>query len=232
MKIYFKKANGQWKLYEPVSARLGQRPLAPFHKFTDLYEVEANLSERKKHLEVLNESIIYLQEFRTETQSKSAKLSGKKSVRILLNKRLWLSKHMENSQICMSFSQFNDADELRKYQQAYYSLPFRKITSLLEPIVHFDPIYKAFCVFISKAPVHLLLHCENKIDDFKPVKTDSQTMELNFSTEFNTIGKQIKKFQSNKEKLYDFFNYLWGKALFNEEFVNSKFSLITSDLEN
>ena len=229
MKIYFKKANGQWKLHEPLTARLGQGSNPQMHKFFDMIEIDKNLrvDERKKHLNVLNENMIYLQEFRTGTQTTSVKHFGKKTVRILLNKRLWVSKRSDNSQICMNFSQFNDPDELRRYHQAYYCIPFDRIVSLLNPIADYDPVYKAFCVFISIAPVHLLLHCEGQIIEGT---NNSATKDFDFTSEFNTLGKQIKRYQ--KYELFKFFNHLWGKAIFDDDFVNFKYSLISTDVEN
>ena len=82
--------------------------------------------EEKCQLDYLNECTIYLQEFRTEPAIKPAK----KLIRVLLDKKLWLSKCANNSKICMNFSQFNDEAELMAYQRDFFTIDPKRITEL------------------------------------------------------------------------------------------------------
>ena len=213
MKIYYKRSNGNWKLYEPLAGRSNEKSkrlsLQPF----GLDES----AEKKKHSDYLNECIIYLQELRVDNTAN--KTSGCKIVRILLNKKLWLSKHAYNSKICMNFSQFNDADELKAYQKPFFSIESNKITDLFIKSIELNWMNKLYCVFVSCVPPHLLLNTE--------CSCLSGLTDLEFTQEFNTIGKQLVRFQpQGKDKIYQYLNHLWGKTLFTDEFVSFKYSLI------
>jgi hypothetical protein len=237
MKIYYKKSNGQWKLYEPYTNRLKEKHL---RKLTCQHYLDENNSkavEKKNLLDYLNECVIYLQEFRTDTVCNNIKANTcKKSVRILLNKKLWLSKYSDNPKICMSFSQFNDADELKSYQKPYFCIESSKITDLFTKSYEPNFINKLFCVFINIAPVHLILNSEyypgnylNKLIEDEQNKSDASfdLSEMEFSQEYSTIGKQLARFQiKGKQKCYDYLNHLWGKVIFHDEFVAFKYSVL------
>ncbi len=83
--------------------------------------------EKQSQLDYLNECVIYLQEFRAEDRSSK---SCNKVIRVLLNKKLWLSKFANNSKICMNFTQFNDEAELKAYQKHFYTIDPKLITDV------------------------------------------------------------------------------------------------------
>ena len=94
---------------------------------------------------------------------------------------------------------------------------------------------KIFCVFLHSAPVHLILSAENSPGSLicahstiidRTILNNCEDFE--FTQEFNTIGKQFAKFEAmgGPVKLYQFLNYMWGKALFNNEYVLFKYALI------
>lgn len=91
-----------------------------------------------------------------------------------------------------------------------------------------------FCVFLHSAPVQLILN-ENSMNTVCIQSTLIDTTVRNledfeFSQAFNTIGKQIARFEvMGIDKLYQYLNHLWGKVKFNNEFVLLKFSIITGD---
>ena len=92
-------------------------------------------NENKDEIQYLNQCIIYLQEFKLDSASLgcnkySSNTHSKKFVRILLNKKLWVSKCSDNAKICMKFSQFNDETELKYYQRVYFTISPKKITDV------------------------------------------------------------------------------------------------------
>lgn len=91
------------------------------------------LSENRAEVDYLNQCIIYLQEFKSDSMSQLSSSSPsftRKFVRILLNKKLWVSKHADNAKICMKFSQFNDETELMSYQRVYFTIDPKRITDV------------------------------------------------------------------------------------------------------
>jgi len=200
--IYFKKTTGIWRLYEP-----------------------------KINVENLqSDSTIYLQEFRSDS---SKNTSSNRYVRILLNKKLWLSRPQENSKICMKFSQFNDTDELLKYENYYFCLKPSKITEKFNQLVNMSSCQKIFFIFIHNLPIQSLMHIETsslqkssltkQTNNKEHLKEETLPIEMEFSTDYNTIGKQFLRFElKGKQYLVDYLNYLWGKRYFNDEFIHKK----------
>lgn len=249
MKIYFKRSNGQWKMYEPFTIRHSEKNLKKIASEKYLDENRFKLNPEKKILmNFLNDAVIYLQEFRTDTTETSQALQNfsKRFVRNLLNKKLWMSKFADNSKICMKFSQFNDECELNSYQRFFFTIDPYKITNIFvkrkelyslpsDQCIIIDLTTKLFCVFIHIVPVHVILNSDtySKLSGAKIPTTcnsdnDFEMFELN--QEFNTIGKQLNRFsEQTPEKLYKYLNHLWGKKLFNDEFVLFKYSLLVND---
>lgn len=96
-------------------------------------EYYEKLSEKRGEVDYLNQCIIYLQEFKSDSLSQLSSLGpvfSRKFVRILLNKKLWVSKHADNAKICMKFSQFNDETELKSYQRVYFTIDPKTITNV------------------------------------------------------------------------------------------------------
>ena len=219
IQIYFKRSSGQWKICEPNSSM----------NFV-------NYSKEKQHLlKCLNDSTVYLQEFRSDS-SKSSHFFTNKYVRILLNRKHWFTKSRENTKICMKFSQFNDIDELSKYEKYYFTIKPSKITENFKRITDISITRQIFCIFIQTLPIHSLMNIEFSMQKMslnavknenipdciilteKPSDAEQLLKEMNFSAEFNTIGKQFAKFESlGKEKLIGYLNFLWGKKIFNDE---------------
>ena len=201
IKIYFKKFNGNWRLYEP----------------------------RFKSENSLNDTTIYLREFRSDPMKNTLSI---KYVRFLLNKKLWLSRQKENSNICMQFSQFYDADELLKYEKYYFCLKPSKITEKFNDLVNMSVSKQIFVVFIHTLPIQSLMHIETisskvsltkQLNNRDHLNEEASLTEMEFSTDFNTIGKQFFRFELlGKHQLINYLNYLWGKQIFNDEFVDKK----------
>ena len=107
-----------------------------------------------------------------------------------------------------------------------------------------------FSAFVLNAPVDLLMNCEK--DQFpadlqadkvlKKSKTENQAysevlQEVYFNSKYNTIGKQFVKFfdakhlqrYSPQDMLMMFLNHIWGKQVFNHEFVQSSIKYILSN---
>jgi hypothetical protein len=202
--IYFKKITGIWRLYEP-----------------------------KINVENLQcDSTIYLQEFRSDSSKNTA---SNRYVRILLNKKLWLSRPQENTKICMKFSQFNDTDEFLKYEKYYFCLKPSKITEKFYQLVNMSLYQKIFFIFIHNLPIQSLMHIETsslqkssftKQTHKEQLNAETLPIEMEFSTDYNTIGKQFLRFElKGKQYLIDYLNYLWGKRYFNDEFIHKKIRL-------
>lgn len=227
MKIFYKRANGQWKMYE-------SRPSLDNTK-------QSITVEKANQLNYLNDCVIYLQEFRTESSNKSVK----KVIRILLDKKLWLSKFANNSKICMNFAQFNDETELKSYQRHYFTFHPKMITDIFTgrndqanctKVINLAFTKKIFSVFLHSAPVQLMLNAESNthstlVHSTIIDSTISNSEDIEFTQEFNTIGKQFRRFEvMGPGKLYQFINHIWGciatMGLFNDEFVLHKYSLI------
>ena len=66
------------------------------------------------------------------------------------------------------------------------------------------------------------------IESSSSSSNDDQFKEIQFTNEYNTIGKQIVKFESfNKENnLFEFLNHLWGKQIFTNDYINKIFNLL------
>ncbi len=80
--------------------------------------------EKQSLLDFLNGIVIYLQEIR------GYDCFSNKVIRVLLNKKLWLSKYAYNLRICMNFTQFTDEDELKAYQKHFYTIDANLITDI------------------------------------------------------------------------------------------------------
>lgn len=198
IKIYLKKINGIWRLYEP-----------------------------KTNSHSHDEITIYLREFRSDSTKNTM---SNKYVRFLLDKKLWLSRQKENSNICMQYSQFND-EELAKYEKYYFCIKPSKIIEKFNDIVNMSVTKQIFVVFIQTLPIQSLMYIDtnaqkstlNKVSNSKDNINDEVVKEMEFTSEFNTIGKQIFRFESQGKKyLIDYINFLWGKKIFNDEFLNRK----------
>lgn len=227
--IFNKRTNGQWKFYEPSRNNKSTKD-----------------EEKAKLMSYLNECTIYLQEFRADSSYMNKNLSFDfmpctKNFRILLDKKLWLSKQHENSKICMKFSQFNDSEELKKYELASFCMDSSKIVNLFNLNENEDEFQKIFCIFINIVQMQSIVYAE--LPTNKSLNSKFQTMEkgpdkmefinekeikeMEFSSEFNTIGKQFSKFEKlGKEKLLQYLNFLWGKRIFSDDFIEKKFSSI------
>lgn len=202
MKISYKKSNGQWKAYEPIVALKSSSQ-----------KQQANDETVKQYLHYLNNCTIYLQEFRTDN---SSQYSCKKTVRFLLDKRVWIKNYSDNSKICLNFSQFNDSDELKTYLKYSYSINPKQLIKPFKMISNLSYTQKIFCIFICLAPIQLIIAIGLNQKQTNP--------EFDYNDEFNSIGKQIIRFESiSNEKLKDYFNFLCGKSVFTDEFINSKY---------
>ncbi|CAF0762307.1 unnamed protein product [Brachionus calyciflorus] len=229
MRIYYKKSNGQWKCYSPNKRQINEKR-----------EISIENQNIIDLMEYLNTQTIYLQEFKHELSNQS--LYVNKNIRFLLDKKLWLTNHHENSKICMKFSQFNDPTELKLYQDEYFLIDSKRIIQIFMSQLNDISLYeKVFCVFIYKVPVEIILK------GYYPSNTDQTSFFYNkdkfsfeFSPEFNTIGKQILKlelFNNLDEGLFiKYMNYLWSdsnpgsKGKFNKEIVNKYFQRFISNL--
>lgn len=242
IKIYFKRTNGQWKMYEPFTNKYNEKNL---RKIVN-EEYFQKLSENREEVDYLNQCIIYLQEFKSDSLSQlstSGHAYSRKFIRILLNKKLWVSKHTDNAKICMKFSQFNDEREMKDYQRAYFTIDPKTIidvfstkkgqlySQLSEPFIDLNK--KLFCVLIHFIPVWVLLNADyvprsQSKQLFYEIKSNHME-EFEANEEYSTLGKQFARFiEIGPDKTYQFLNYLWGKNVFNQEFVLHKYSLIIS----
>ena len=169
MNIFYKKPNGQWRQY-----LIDQHNDDGDDDAEDQnYDAEAGLEdedERQHLLGVLRQQAIYLQEFRFETASVlvsserlHAPISCTRSVRVLLNKRLWLSRQAENAKICMRFAQFSEPTQLNAFMEPCMSaVDTNRIVHLLcrgggDNLDNEDMVRKTFCVFIDTISMQLLL---------------------------------------------------------------------------
>jgi hypothetical protein len=215
--ICYRKSNGNWKLYEPDFSSIDK---------TKLPQDKLNL------LNYLHESTIYLQEFRFSSTKISIKninnkINSNKNVRLLLNKKLWLSKYYDNYKVCMKFTQFNDADELKLYQDPKACLSLDQLIKLYgqnnDITSEEDYTSKIFCIFLVSLPINALIDCENLNNNNNAIvnkngtQTDNQISELSemeFSNDFNTIGKQFLKFEKKgHDKLIRYLNYLLNNKI-------------------
>lgn len=219
MKIYYKKTNGQWKCHGPSKkTSYDKLLLIDNENIVDL-------------VDYLNNTTIYLQEFKSDSsQTMKESLNNiflSKNIRFLLDKKLWLSNYHENAKICMKFSQFNDKDELKLYQDPFFQIDSKKILTIFLANSSYLNIYeRIFCVFVYKVPVQILIRClgmsnEQFICNFR---------DYEFSVEQNTIGKQILKLQTvdlspDAGLFLKYLNYLWASSAnkFNLETVNKYF---------
>lgn len=151
----------------------------------------------------------------------------------------------------MKFSQFNDKEELKLYQDVYFLIDHKKILhQFLSNKNVLKNCEKIFCVFLYKVPVEILIRSftdqpealqGNNVNNMNEQILNKQ---FEFSLEFNTIGKQISRFEglhgmlvaSNQNEvdksdgfiLINYLNYLWGVNKFNQESVNKHFVYLTS----
>jgi hypothetical protein len=251
VKIYFKKANDQWKYLDPTDVNKSTQPKANEN-------VSRLNEEHEKCSKYLNEITFYLQEFRSVNRStlSSNLIHTNKNVRILLEKKMWLSKFKDNARICMKFSQFNDINELKSYQQPHFCMDSRKIIDFFysNEGLNLNLFKKIFCVFVDIVPVHLIMNCEiainkkfsqqttthqysnginaRKSENELEIRTtedeflyEKYLKEMEFSPEYNTIGKQFAKFESyGKDKTIQYLNHLWGKNIFNDKLIGEKYA--------
>jgi len=198
IKISYKKSNGQWKVYEPCVPKSQKQPLD---------------DTTKQYLHYLNNNTIYLQEFRTDNNNQ---YSCKKTVRFLLDKRLWIKNYSDNTKICLNFSQFNDSNELKTYLKYSYGISPKQIIKPFKLVDDLNFTQKIFCIFLCLAPIQLIISIG--------LTQKLSHSEFDYSDEFNSIGKQIVRFESiSNEKLRDYFNYLCGKPVFTDDFIRSKY---------
>lgn len=272
MKIFYKKSNGIWKCYEPSRSRTRSNVINDENNKDMEEEVQRSRSN-------LIDSTIYMQEFKSESNSSNKKqyefpvsyqqlsssnnsCAHNKSVRILLNKKLWLSNYADNSKICMKFSQFNDLDELRSFEENFFCMESAKIINLLNIKDNMNYYYKIFSVFLNSLPVRSLMYPDlsvtsstsarsstgkiprrpetmNFIGKEQDLASDMNTHEdliklMEFTQEHNTIGKQFLKFEKlEKEQKIDnlvfkFLNYIWGKNMFDNDFIEKTYSKLSS----
>jgi len=175
--ICYKKCRGHWRLFEP-------NVKAPTQTTTTTTSPDC-----------LDQSTIYLQEIKlnstpfSSAPSPASNIPTTKNVRLLLSKKLWLSKYYSNSYVCMKFTQFNDAYELTKYEEQNSCLNpsqlFEEIfmskavkqqqeqqqqqkqqqqkqeqqTSPQKEVDHITSI-KIFCVLLSEMRIERLVKCE------------------------------------------------------------------------
>ncbi len=223
--VCYRKSNGDWKLYEPDYLSIDKTKLA---------------QDKLNLLNYLHESTIYLQEFsfnsiKININNINNNSNSNKNVRLLLNKKLWLSKYYDNYKVCMKFTQFNDADELKLYQEPKSCLSLGQLIKFYcqnnDRINEDDNVSKIFCVFLVTLPIQTLIHCErvnynnnnnsnnnlnnaNKISSQTDKNQIDDLKEMEFSSNFNTIGKQFLKFeQSDHDKLTRYLNYLLNNKL-------------------
>ena len=101
-------------------------------------------------------------------------------------------------------------------------------SQLSEPFIDLNK--KLFCVFIHTVPVWVILDSHYVPGtQSKQVFHDKNNAieELESNEVYNTVGKQFKRFiEKGTDKTYQYLNYLWGKNVFNQEFVLNKYSLI------
>jgi len=191
MKINLKKAGAtQFKTFEPVKS------------FTSSTEIENH-----KAASYLNNFTIYLQEFRFDSASH---LACKRTVRFLLEKKLWIKNFPENYKMCMSYSQFNDHEQLKMFNELEFSIKPAKIIHLFSFTKLPSLVQKAFCAFINCVSVQALTSIS-----FNQTKND----------EIVSVGNKMLKLESlGAEKLKDYFNSLYGEPVFNDEFINKNFT--------
>lgn len=237
IKLYYKKSNGQWKFYDSES-----NSSAANNKFDSTSNVN-NL------MECLNETTIYLQEIRFDPDARSSqtntfKLSFNKSVRLLLDKKLWLSNYLDNNKICIKFSQFNDLEQLKIYREPYFLIDsIQFVNQILSRMKTTDKrelnIYqRTFFVLINKLSVEVILDSTNPCGS-KMITNNNENLQLTKevtsliktilnSAELNTIGKQYYSFElaRGKEALFVYMNLWLGKNIFNDDFVNRCYSNI------
>lgn len=235
--IYYKKSNGQWKCFYPFINRHSEKTLKKLacQQFLDENKYKIT-SEKKKQMDYLNEHVIYLQEFRSDTLNKTSLCNPtKKVVRILMSKKLWLSKFTENLKICMNFSQFNDKQEYDKYQKLFFTIDSTKISDIFtkrsKSYEKTNQMNMAFCVFIQSVSVNIITNCINtnslSNDQSELSIRNNQADNFELSQEYNTIGKQLKRFEAvGIQKVHQYINHLWKKVIFTDEFVSYKFSLL------
>jgi len=187
MKINYKKLMApHGKMFEPSSAKSTPNG--------------STLIEVKKAECYLNGCVIYLQEFRFDGASH---LACKRTVRFLIERKIWCKNFSENYKMCMNFAQFNDPNELKSFNEIKYGLKPTQIIKPLLAVSQLSPALKAFCAFINCVPVQVL--------------TSSYFIQ-NKSGELNSIGKEMIRYESlGADKLKDYFNSLYGKIVFNDE---------------
>ncbi|RNA28802.1 hypothetical protein BpHYR1_024917 [Brachionus plicatilis] len=218
MRIYYKKSNGTWKCYSPNRRQVEKKKIAIDNQnIVDL-------------MEYLNGQTIYLQEFKYDRAGQS--LFVNKNIRFLLDKKLWLLNHHENSKICMKFSQFNDTTELNLYQDEYFLLDCKRLVQIflshLNDITLFE---KVFCVFIYKVPIEIIVKEHKLSSEQSSLFYDKEKTSFDFSPEFNTIGKQILKLEQlnhlDESLFIKYMNFLWREkgaqsGKFTKEIINIK----------
>lgn len=219
MSVYCKKPNGDWKYWE---SKLGE---------------EQDEDDGTKYL---NSLTVYLQEFRcqSDTNSPNSKPVLIKNYRFLLTKKLWLSNQIENSRICMQFSQFNDIDQIKIYREPCFSINSIRLIFLIMSSTksNLSSMYqKAFCVLLHKINDQQILMSGSKLNKLNAngaidevMGTSTNTSNVSMSYEMNTIGKLFYNFElsHSKESLYVFLNHLLNKDIFDDVFVNNTFQNI------
>jgi hypothetical protein len=221
MSVYCKRADGDWKYWE---SKLGEE------------QVEDDGTK------YLNSLTVYLQEFRcqSDTNPPNSKPVLIKNYRFLLTKKLWLSNQIENSRICMQFSQFNDIDQIKIYREPYFLINSIRLIYLIMSSTksNLNSLYqKAFCVLLHKINDQQIVMSGSKlnklnanangaIDEVMGTSTNANNASMIY--EMNTIGKHFYNFElsHSKESLYLFLNHLLNNDLFDDAFVNSTFQNI------
>lgn len=226
MKIFYKKWNGVWKCYSPNKRQVEKKEISIENQSTiDL-------------IEYLNGQTVYLQEFKYQGADQTLYLN--KNIRFLLDKKLWLLNHHENSNICMKFSQFNDSTELKLYQDEYFLLDCKRLIQIF--LSHLNDISlfeKVFCVFIYKVPIEIILKKLTTSSEQTCLLYMGDVINFEFNSDFNTIGKQIFKLEQmdhlDEGLFIKYMNFLWtGKGTangkFSKDIVNRYFQKIINYL--
>jgi hypothetical protein len=199
MKIYVRTVDNKWNVLSPKKIKSSVNPCIDYIKSS--YSI-----------------------FILEYMSKS-----EKSYRLLLPRQQWFSNHKfpnnikYNEKICsFYFTQFNHDDELKAYERPYLTMNLRLLMDLFNSVDK-NLINQVFCVFINSISLKLLINC-NKYN-----LNGNSSLSYSFSEDTVAIGRKFFKASlSNKDDLYDFLNFLFGKRVFCDEFVLNSYASMRS----
>lgn len=199
MKIYIRTADNKWDFLLPKKIKSTSNPCIDYIK---------------------NNYTIYILEYMNQSE---------KSYRLLLPRQQWFSNHKfpnnikYNEKICsFYFTQFNHEDELKAYERPYLTIDLRLIIDLFNRVDK-NLINQIFCVFIDSISLKLLINC-NKYNH-----NGNTSLSYSFTEDTVAIGRKFFKASlSNKDNLYDFLDFLFGKRVFNDEFVLNSYASMRS----